>query len=151
MITFNAPDFTQHPPRSPRVKLGGFVHLPRMLDKARAVVSGNLGEFIFPCPLDQRLFAFTGLKAEEILEEVKKGCSDTEMLSWVLANSNPIRQTWEITTWSDYLSALSAGDIKRHQLFAETIQSLAPARADIFTYFDRLDLDDYVTYYGNAK
>jgi hypothetical protein len=73
MITFNAPDFTQHPPRSPRVKLGGFVHLPRMLDKARAVVSGNLGEFIFPCPLDQRLFAFTGLKAGEILEEVKKG------------------------------------------------------------------------------
>ena len=32
----NAPDLTQRPPRSPRVRLGGFVILPRMLDKGRA-------------------------------------------------------------------------------------------------------------------
>ena len=41
MINYHTPDLTQHPPRSPRVRLGGFVHLPRLLDKARAFAAGN--------------------------------------------------------------------------------------------------------------
>jgi len=150
MINYTSPDLAQHPPRSPRVKLGGFVHLPRLLDKARAAAHGTLGEFVFPCPLDQRFFAFTGLNAEAILAEVKLGRSDTEMLAWVMTHSSPARQPWEIAAWSDYFSNLSAGDARRHTMFAETIQSLAPAREDIVTYFDRLDLDDYVSYNGKA-
>lgn len=150
MINYSAPDFTQHPPRSPRVKLGGFVHLPRLLDKARAVAFGTLGEFVFPCPLDQRFFTFTGLTADALLAEVKQGRSDTEMLAWVFANLSPKRQPWEIIAWSDYLTALSPGDIQRHRVFAEHIEKLGPGRDDIVTYFDRLDLDDYVSYSGKA-
>jgi hypothetical protein len=150
MINYAAPDFTQHPPRSPRVKLGGFVHLPRLLDKARACAAGKLGDFVFPCPLDQRFFAFTGFTADALLAEVKQGRSDSEMLAWVLANCSPKRHPWDIAAWSDYMSNLAAGDAKRHQMFAETILSLAPGREDIVTYFDRLDLDDYVSYSGKA-
>ena len=36
----NAPDLTQRPPRSPRVRLGGYTILPRLLDKARATIAG---------------------------------------------------------------------------------------------------------------
>jgi hypothetical protein len=150
MINHSAPDLTQHPPRSPRVKLGGFVHLPRLLDKARAASAGKLGEFIYPCPLDLRFFGFVGFSADALLAEVAKGRSDTEMLAWVLANASPSRQPWEITAWSDYLTALSPGDVKRHTIFAEHIQNLAPGRDDIVTYFDRLDLDDYVSYGGKG-
>jgi hypothetical protein len=148
MINYAAPDFRQHPPRSPRVKLGGFVHLPRLLDKARAAAAGTLHDFVFPCPLDGRFFAFAGFTAEALLAEVKQGRSDTEMLAWVITHLSPSRQPWEIHAWSDYLATLSAGDTKRHQLFAETLQALAPAREDIVTYFDRLDLDDYASYCG---
>jgi hypothetical protein len=150
MVNLSAPDLTLHPPRSPRVKLGGFVHLPRLLDKARAAAAGKLGEFIYPCPLDNRFFAFTGLDANALLSEAKSGKSDTEMLAWVMANLNPKRQPWEIAAWSDYLTALSPGDIQRHKIFAEHIEKLGPGREDIVTYFDRLDLDDYVSYGGKA-
>jgi Domain of unknown function (DUF5069) len=150
MTNYSAPDFTQHPPRSPRVKLGGFVHLPRLLDKARAAAAGTLHDYIFPCPLDARFFAFAGFTAEALLAEVKQGRSDTEMLAWVMSHLAPARQPWEISSWSDYLAQLSAGDVKRHQMFAETIQNLAPGREDVVTYFDRLDLDDYVSYSGKA-
>jgi hypothetical protein len=150
MVNLSAPDLTLHPPRSPRVKLGGFVHLPRLLDKARAAAAGKLGEFIYPCPLDNRFFAFTGLDANALLAEAKSGKSDTEMLAWVMANLNPKRQPWEIAAWSDYLTALSPGDIQRHKIFAEHIEKLGPGREDIVTYFDRLDLDDYVSYGGKA-
>ena len=36
MALTNAPDLTQRPPRSPRVRLGGYAILPRLLDKGRA-------------------------------------------------------------------------------------------------------------------
>ncbi len=150
MINHSAPDLTQHPPRSPRVKLGGFVHLPRLLDKARAAASGKLGEFIYPCPLDNRFFAFTGINADALLSEAKSGKSDTEMLAWVMGALSPKRQPWEIQAWSDYLTALSPGDIQRHKVFAEHIEKLGPGRDDIVTYFDRLDLDDYVSYGGKG-
>ncbi len=150
MVNYSYPDLTQHPPRSPRVKLGGFVHLPRLLDKARAEAAGKIGEFIYPCPLDNRFFAFTGLNPDALLAEVKTGRNDTEMLAWVMNNLTPKRQPWEIQAWSDYLSALSPGDIQRHKVFAEHIERLGPGRDDIFTYFDRLDLDDYASYGGKA-
>ncbi len=150
MVNYSYPDLTQHPPRSPRVKLGGFVHLPRLLDKARAEAAGKIGEFIYPCPLDNRFFAFTGLNPDALLAEVKPGRNDTEMLAWVMNNLTPKRQPWEIQAWSDYLSALSPGDIQRHKVFAEHIERLGPGRDDIFTYLDRLDLDDYASYGGKA-
>ena len=44
MLNYSQPDLTQHPPRSPRVRLGGFAHLPRLLDKARATLADWLEE-----------------------------------------------------------------------------------------------------------
>jgi len=37
----NTIDLTQRPPRSPRLTLGGYVILPRMLDKGRAQLAGK--------------------------------------------------------------------------------------------------------------
>jgi hypothetical protein len=44
----NAPDLTQRPPRSPRVRLGGYALLPRMLDKGRATIAGKMANTIMP-------------------------------------------------------------------------------------------------------
>ena len=81
MTQLSAPDLTQHPPRSPHVQLGGFVHLPRLLDKARASHAGNAGDYHYNCPLDQHFFKFTGIGHEAMLAEVKKGGSDSEILA----------------------------------------------------------------------
>ena len=58
MAKNNSPDLTKRPPRSPRARLGGYVILPRMLDKGRAVVAGKNGEYHYACPLDQRFLEF---------------------------------------------------------------------------------------------
>ena len=53
----SAPYLTQRPPRSPRTRLGGYVLLPRMLDKGRATLAGMNGEYHYncpPCPSPQR-------------------------------------------------------------------------------------------------
>ena len=126
------------------------MHLSRLLDKCRALNAGTLGEYIFPCPLDKRFFQFTGIDAQVFLSEVKTGKSDTEMLAWVNARLQPARAPHEIIAWSHWLENLGPGDAERHAGFAETLKEIAPGRDDIRTNFDRLDLDDYVSFGGRA-
>ena len=150
MISYGTPDLTQHPPRSPRARLGGYVHLPRLLDKARAFAAGKAGEYVYPCPLDKRFFSFTGIDPDAFLAAVKTGKGDVAMLAWVTENTTPVRPAWEIEAFSRWLEALGPGDAKRHAGFAEDITELAPGREDIRTNFDRLELDDYISFGGKG-
>ena len=74
-LNLSAPDLTQHPPRSPRVRLGGYVIFARCLDKCRATLAGKNGEYHFDCPLDpavseevRRQTAAYGLCRDEFLD-----------------------------------------------------------------------------------
>lgn len=150
MIDFTAPNLTRHPPRSPRVRLGGFVHLPRLLDKTRAVIAGRQGDYQFPCPLDQRFFAFTGIAADDFLSAVRSGLADAAMLAWIRARLQPARTPAEITAWSAALETSGADNVRRHTTIAADIRRFAATRDDIHTAFDRLDLDDYVSFGGKG-
>ena len=103
-----APDLTQRPPRSPRVRLGGYVLLPRILDKGRAALAGKLGEYHYSGKgMDRHFFNFVGLDHESLKAELAKGGGDWEILNWIQANAKHQRQPWEINaTW---LSACAAG------------------------------------------
>src|SRR5258708_15959927 len=91
-------DLTQRPPRSPRVRLGGYATLPRMLDKGRATLAGKNGEYHFACPLDQRFLEFTGINPEVLKKELNK--SDGEILEWIEKNAEHKRSPQEIAVWS---------------------------------------------------
>ncbi len=150
MISYREPDLTAHPPRSPRTRLGGFVHLPRLLDKARAFAAGKQGDYIYPCPLDLRLLGFVGISSDDLLEAVKTGKSDSEMLAWIHESMSPSRSPHEIQAWSEWLQGVAPGDAGRHANFSEQITQLAPDRMDIVTTFDRLELDDFVSFGGRG-
>jgi hypothetical protein len=144
----NSTDLTQRPPRSPRLKLGGYVILPRMLDKGRAELAGKVGEYKFACPLDQRFLSFTGLASEETLNLLKEGKSDSEVLGWIREHAK--QNEWEILYWSEYHIRRGPTDIESRQYFIETLQKIAPDRDDVATWFDLLDLDDFVSFGGAA-
>jgi hypothetical protein len=148
MINFAAPDLTQHPPRSPRVRLGGYVHLPRLLDKARAYAAGKNGEYHFNCPLDRHFFEFTGIDHEAFLAEVKAGKTDAQVLEWVRAHST--RQQSEIFAWSAWLEQNGPGGEEGHEWFAEVLKTNHSARDDIRSISDMLDFDDYLSFGGKA-
>ena len=150
MSTSNINDLTQHPPRSPRVRLGGFVILPRSLDKARAKVAGKLGEYVFPGPLDKRLFEFLKLDPESFFSEVLTGKGDGEILEWINQNAGHKPAPWEILQWSAYNEARSADSIQAKERVLKAITTIAPKRTDILNGFDSLDLDDYVAFGGKA-
>jgi hypothetical protein len=148
MINYSAPDLTQHPPRSVRVRLGGYAHLARLLDKARAVIAGKGADYHYNCPLDQQLFAFTGISAEAMLAEIKTGKTDTQILAWV--NETSKRQRYEVIAWSAWLEQHGPGGAPGHEWAASVIKGNKSDRDDIRSFADILDFDDYHSYGGKA-
>ena len=148
MLKLATPDLTQHPPRSPRVQLGGFVHLPRLLDKARADIAGKAGEYHYNCPLDKHFFAFTGIESEEMHAVIKSGKSDSEILEFVRSKTK--RLPSEIAAWSLWMRTHAPGGAPGHEWFGEVIKADSTGRDDIFGFFDLLDLDDYVSFGGKG-
>jgi hypothetical protein len=146
-----SPDLTQRPPRSPRVRLGGYVLLPRLLDKGRASIAGRLGDYKFNCPLDQRILAFLGIDAEALRTELATGKGDGEILAWITANQRHPHEAWEIEQWSDFQDRRGPdSDAETLAFFAKYVSDLTTTREDIKTWADVLDLDDHVTFGGKA-
>lgn len=143
-------DLTQRPPRSPRVRLGGYAMLPRILDKARSSIVGKAGDYKYGNPMDQYFFGFTGVAQNALLEQVKTGVSDWDLLLWVNAHANPKRAPHEIRAWSAWLETMPIGDAEDLEWFAAQVKRLNPARTDLHTIVDYLDADDYVSFGGKA-
>jgi hypothetical protein len=146
-----APDLAQRPPRSPRSRLGGYVLLPRMLDKGRATIAGTNGEYHYNCPLDKRFVSFVGIDSQKLLAELKKGKGDGEILEWIEANAKNKRAPWEIQQWSDYMDRRGPdSDAETLQFWVDYVAKLSKTREDIKTWADVLELDDFVSFGGKA-
>jgi len=145
----SAPDLTQRPPRSLRCRLGGYVILPQLLDNGRATIADTNGEFNYDAPIDQHLKEFLGLDFGELKDQLAAGKGDGEILEWINANASQKRAAWEIEAWSNFMVARGpSGDVETLQYFAEAVGKFAKEREDIKTWFDLVDLDDYVTFGG---
>lgn len=149
-VAMNAPNLTQRQPRSPRVRLGGYTILPRLLDKARATLAGTNGDYIYNNPNDDHFFRFTGLTPEALLAQVKTGAGDWDMLLWVNEHTPLERTALEIEQWSNWTESFGFNDVEMREWFTEQIKRMNPAREDLRGTFDYLDLDDYVSFGGVA-
>ena len=149
MSTPNINDLTQHPPRSPRSRLGGYVILPRILDKARAKAAGKSGEYDYPGPSTSASLTSSKL--------IPKPCMPKSKLARAMAKfwsgfsrtpvTNPPRGKFSMvglqrSAWPRQHS--SQGTVLK------AVTALALKRTDILTGFDLLELDDYVSFGGKA-
>ena len=150
MALKNAPDLTKRPPRSPRVRLGGLALLPRMLDKGRATIAGTNCEYNYDCPMDQHVINFLGFDPAALKKQLAAGKGDGEILDWLSRNSKFKRTPTEIAAWSAYHDQRAPSDLEGREYLHEVHKTLAPKREDIITWFDMLDLDDYVSFGGTA-
>ncbi|MGA3171162.1 MAG: DUF5069 domain-containing protein [Chthoniobacteraceae bacterium] len=140
-----AKDLTKEPPRSPRLRLGGYAILARTTDKCRAFLTGKIGEYHFDCPLDNFLFGFKAVTGNDFKAVVEKGASDSEVLAWLNANGAP-KTDEEIKKWSDGVEANKPyEDPERRDWFAEQTKPLGldPATTSLF---DWLEADDKASY-----
>ena len=88
-FNWNLMDLRSSFPRSMRVKMEGYVHLARMIDKCRAVLAKTEGEYIYPCPMDDRLMKFAGITDKEFTATVKANPTDKGVAQWFKKASTP--------------------------------------------------------------
>jgi hypothetical protein len=147
-MSINAPDLTKRPPRSPRVRLGGYALLPRCLDKGRAEIAGTVGEYHYNCPLDQRFLEFAGIDAAALREQLAAGKGDGEILEWIRANAKNKPSEVEIAAFSAFAEKRAPGDPGSREFFNSLAKAAAPNRDDIETWCDLLDVDDFASFGG---
>src|SRR5262249_28884899 len=134
-------DLTKESPRSPRIRVGDYAILGRTLDKCRALVGGNIGEYHFDCPLDNMLFGFKGVKGADFKAQIESGASDHAMVEWLNRNGQ-LKTGDEIKRWSDEVTPNNPyNDPEKREWFVAQVKPLG-LDPKTTTLFDWLEVDD---------
>ncbi|MBA3652277.1 MAG: DUF5069 domain-containing protein [Chthoniobacterales bacterium] len=138
-------DLTKEAPRSPKTRVGGYVILGRTLDKCRALLAGDIGEYHFDCPLDNMLFGWKSVTGDDFKAEVAKGKSDEKMAQWVDSNGKP-KTDEEKAAWCEQMLAANPYDNpEKREWYVDSVKPLGldPATTPLF---DWLEKDDEASY-----
>lgn len=128
-------------PRSMRVRLEGYVHLARMIDKCRAVLAGTEGEYIYPCPMDDRLMAFAGITAAQFTAAVKQHLSDEDVIQWFREIATPHAQA-ELEEWNRMMLSRGPTTPEKRASFSKYRDAVDPSRTDLTSWADLQDLEE---------
>ena len=127
-------------PRSPRIKFAGLVHLARMLDKARAYRCNTLGEYIYPCPMDEAVLEFLQTDHES-LANMASDRTDPELENWIkeLCAS---RSSEEFESMNLQMLSRRPEPGEKMDYFIEQRNKIDPSRTDVTTWVDLIELDE---------
>ena len=134
-------DLREQFPRSMRVILADYAHLARMIDKCRAVLAGTEGEYIYPCPMDERLLDFAGITSEQFTAAVKANPTDEGVVTWFRQTAKP-HQSAEIDAWNQQLLARGPSSPESAERFKKYRDAIDPSRTDITAWADLQDLEE---------
>jgi|TARA_B100000809_G_scaffold125686_1_gene123950 hypothetical protein len=134
-------DLTKNFPRSPYEKVDDYMMLGRTIDKAHATLQGLLGEYMYDCPLDKRLFGFLGISAHQLLELVENSENDEDVVD-LLKTIQVERNTEEIKQFNDQILESGPNDDESQVYFERLRQKHAPDRPDISSWFDIIEAEE---------
>jgi len=130
-------------PRSPYEKLGGYVHLPRLIDKAKLHRKGLLDGYNYKTVgFDKHLLAFLRIKGDAFEEIANELDDDEKILEWV--NTNGVKHSpEEIEHWNQAMIARHPDTAAKKARFIHFLKESGGAgRKDIKTYFDLIEFDE---------
>ncbi len=130
-------------PRSPYEKLGGYVHLPRLIDKARLHRKGLLNGYNYKTVgFDKHLLAFLKLNGDAFEDVANSLDDDGAILDWV--QKNGVRHSPElIEEWNEAMISRHPDTAVKKARFLHFLKEAGgEARNDIRTYFDLIEFDE---------
>jgi hypothetical protein len=138
-------DLTKEAPRSPKTSVGDYVILGRTLDKCRALLAGDIGEYHFDCPLDNMLFGWKGITGDDFKAEVAKGTSDAEMIKWVDSHGATKTEEEKVAWGREMLATNPFENPEKREWYVDAVKPLGldPATTPLF---DWLEADDRASY-----
>lgn len=78
-------------PRPGRLRLGPFMWLARISDKARAAAAGTIHDYIYPCPMDRGVLERWGVSVADFEAAIAEHRSDEALLAWLRSRVGPER------------------------------------------------------------
>src|SRR5437762_11526844 len=134
----------QFPLRSPSEKVGGLFYFGRMLDKIRLHAKGqlpsdyhaNLGK-----GFDEKCVRFLRVNYDQLVEPVKKGGTDEEILQWCFSVGRKPNED-EIYVWNEFMRKRGWNDEVSETLKRRDRKSGMAGRSEIETMFAYIDADE---------
>ena len=114
--------------------------VPRMIDKARAYNAKTLGEYIFPCPLDQIILEFLNIDHEKIIHLAQK-LTDEEIVLWIKERCLN-RSEKDKEQINQKILERKPNTQESLNRFNKLRNAVNPTRTDITTWVDLLELDE---------
>jgi hypothetical protein len=130
-------------PRSPYEKLGGYVHLPRLIDKARLHRRGLLDGYNYKTVgFDKHLLEFLKLDGDALEEIANQLHDDAAILEWVLENCAK-HSPEAIEQWNQAMISRHPDTATKKARFLHFLKEAGgEGRKDIRTYFDLIEFDE---------
>jgi uncharacterized protein DUF5069 len=132
------------PLRSPSEKVGGLFYFGRMLDKIRlhardelpSDYHANLGK-----GFDEKCVRFLRVDYYELVERVKRGGSDEEILDWCFtAGRKPSED--DVYVWNEFMRKRGWNDEVSEMVLQRKAEAGMTDRSDIQTSFQFIDADE---------
>ena len=130
--------------RSPYIQCGGIYYFVRMLDKIRLHAAGDLPidyQANLGGGFDSRCLSFLWIEYPALVERVKDGGTDEEVLDWAF-NQGRTPSAEEIEIWNEFMRKRGWKDEMSERLAQRKRESKIPDRDDIQTFFDYIDFDE---------
>lgn len=130
--------------RSPYQQIEGIVYLGRLLDKIRLHAAGRLPQDYvgnLGIGFDGRACSFLKIEYPALVERVKQGGSDEEILQWAFAQGRKPSGE-EIEIWNDFMRKKGWNDELSDRLAMRLKEAGLEERKDIQTFFAYIDADE---------
>jgi len=130
-------------PRSPYEKLGGYVHLPRLIDKAKLHRQGLLDGYNYKTVgFDKHLLTFLKLDGDAFEEAANRLEDDNAILKWVQENG-AMRSSEAVEQWNQAMISRHPDTAAKRARFTHFLREAGgEGREDIRTYFDLIEFDE---------
>ncbi|HEY0793826.1 MAG TPA: DUF5069 domain-containing protein [Chthoniobacterales bacterium] len=130
-------------PRSPYAQLGGYVHLPRLIDKARLHHQGLLVGYNYKTSgFDRHLLAFLGVDGDTFEAKANEFTSDDLIWDWLRA-TGVSRTPAEIQAWNDGMISQRPDTLAKQERFNRLLHQMGGTLASgVHTYFDLIEFEE---------
>ena len=130
--------------RSPFAKVGGLFFFGRTLDKIKVHAKGELPEEYQPNlgkGFDERVTKILGVDYADLVERVKQGGSDDEIIQWCFSKGRKPSDE-EVYVWNEFMRKYGWNDKASEILVRRKKESGMTGRSEIQTMFAYIDADE---------